>query len=174
MTDGESLVIRSATVADAAAIAEVNAAAGREGWADFLPPEVLERFEPPVEAWRRRLAAARPGEVLVAVEHDDVVGVVSTRASADGEPPQLGALFTHPCTWGRGVGRALLAHAVEALRERGCGEVVLWTETRNHRPRAFYEAGGWRHDGATREREFLGHPIVEVRYRLALRAARAS
>ena len=71
------------------------------------------------------------------------------------------------------VGRALLARAVETLREGGCHEAVLWTERRNHRPRAFYEAAGWRHDGATREREFLGQPIVEVRYRLAIEPSEA-
>jgi len=69
---------------------------------------------------------------------------------------------------GAGVGRKLLDEALEALAASGCREAVLWTEVRNRRPRAFYERGGWRPDGATREREFLGFPIRELRYRVEL------
>ena len=53
-----------------------------------------------------------------------------------------------------------LAAALAHLRAAGFAEAVLWTEERNHRPRAVYEAGGGRLDGAVRERAFLGAPAA--------------
>jgi ribosomal protein S18 acetylase RimI-like enzyme len=163
------LAIRPATPADAPAIARVNATAGRRGWADFLPADTLARFEAPRREWEHRLARSEPDDVLVAVRGDEVVGFASLRRPpAPGEPGELGALYTHPDVWGAGVGRALMAAALARLRERGCGEAVLWTERHNRRARETYEAAGWRADGSTRRRDFLGHPIEEVRYRLVL------
>ena len=172
MNSAGSVAIRAAVPEDAHAIAAVNAAAGREGWRDFLPPETLEGLDPPQRQWELRLAAA-PGDVLVAARGDEVVGFASVRAPAEpGEPGEIGALYTHPRVWGTGVGRALLARALERLREQGSREAVLWTERRNRRPRAIYEAAGWHEDGGARERDFLGHPIAEVRYRIVLAPAR--
>jgi GNAT superfamily N-acetyltransferase len=161
--------IRPARLEDAAAIASVNAAAGRVGWSAFIPLERLDELEPPVERWDERLAAARPGDAWVALRDGEVVGFALTLACAEGpEHGELTTLYTHPRVWGEGVGRALLAAALSALAATGCREAVLWTEERNRRPRSFYEAAGWRPGGAVREREFLGWPIRELRYRTAL------
>ena len=172
MTGAFSFELRPASTHDAAAIAEVNAAAGRVGWAAFLPRERIEAFSPPVDRWRERLAAAGPREAWLATEEGEVLGFAVTRPCAEdlGEG-ELTALYTHPRVWGAGVGRALLHAAIEALAAGGCHEAVLWTEERNSRPRAFYERAGWRADGGVRERDFLGEPIREVRYRIELTAA---
>jgi RimJ/RimL family protein N-acetyltransferase len=77
-------------------------------------------------------------------------------------------LYTAPATWGRGAGLALLAAAVEALREDEFTTVTLWTATDNHRPRRIYERAGWRLDGATRNRNLGGIAFEELRYRLRL------
>jgi GNAT superfamily N-acetyltransferase len=77
-------------------------------------------------------------------------------------------MYTHPRTWGKGLGRELLAAGEAQLRESGCSEAKLWTEERNERPRRFYEAAGWRTDGGARERVWNGAPLRELRYRKAL------
>ena len=77
-------------------------------------------------------------------------------------------MYTHPRVWGAGAGRRLLETALDALAASGCRDAVLWTEERNRRPRAIYERAGWRPDGATRERDFLGCAIRELRYRISL------
>jgi GNAT superfamily N-acetyltransferase len=81
---------------------------------------------------------------------------------------EIDLLYTHPRTWGRGIGRLLLAAGEAALREAGCPEATLWTEERNARPRGFYEAAGWRTDGGARERVWNGAALRELRYRKAL------
>ena len=169
MEDASRFELRAATPADAEAIAAVNVAAGRVGWAAFLPREHLERFEPPVERWRERLAAAGPRYAWVATDDGEVVGFAVACPCGEGRyEGQVTGLYTHPRVWGRGTGRALLERAAAALAASGCRAAVLWTEERNRGPRAFYERAGWRPDGAVREREFLGFPIRELRYRLPL------
>ena len=161
--------LRAATTDDAAAIAEVNVAAGRVGWRAFVPRERLEGVDPPVDRWHERLAAAGPENAWVATEDGEVIGFAVVTPCQEGRPEaEVNTVYTHPRVWGAGAGRALLEVALEALAARGCSEAVLWTEERNRRPRAFYERAGWRPDGAVREREFLGVPIRELRYRVAL------
>ncbi len=169
MGDRRRFALRPAVLEDAAAIAAINAAAGRAGWRAFLAPEPLAAFEPPVRRYEAMLGEGTdPGtEVHVATESEEIVGFVSVRLG-EGEIGEVGALYVHPSRWSGGVGRALLALALERLKRSGCHEAVLWTEERNERPRRIYETAGWRLDGASRVRDFLGCRIRELRYRIAL------
>lgn len=174
MGDRGAFALRPATLADAAAIAAINSAAGRAGWGAFLPPEQLAAFEPPVRRFEAMLGGGTdPGtEVHVAAEAEEIVGFVSVR-SGRGEIGEVLSLYVHPSRWSSGVGRALLDHALETLATSGCREAVLWTEERNERPRRIYETAGWRLDGASRVRDFLGCRIRELRYRIAFADERA-
>ena len=68
----------------------------------------------------------------------------------------------------------LMGRALALFATQGCGYATLWTEERNRRPRAVYEAAGWRPDGAARKRDFLGYPIRELRYCIELDACLAA
>jgi GNAT superfamily N-acetyltransferase len=164
---GPPLELRTATPEDATAIAETFVAAGRAAWGHIVAPAQLEAMPPPVDTWRERLVHLPPRDVvLVAVAGGVVVGFVWV--TPDTAEPGVGCVetfYTRPDVWGGGVGRALLDAGVTALRDAGCRAAMLWTEARNHRPRRVYESDGWRADGTTRERTFLGSPLVEVRYR---------
>jgi ribosomal protein S18 acetylase RimI-like enzyme len=72
-------------------------------------------------------------------------------------------LFVHPEHAGRGVGRALLDVAHDALRAAGCREVFLYTHEQNERALAVYEAAGYRRDGTVRESDFRGIHLREPR-----------
>jgi GNAT superfamily N-acetyltransferase len=163
-----AITLRVAAVDDAPAIAETFVEAARAAWRHLAPPDLLDAMPPPTATWAERLGQPAAGDrVLVAEVDHDVVGFVWATPHGDEEGTgSVETVYTRPRVWGSGVGRALLDAAVVALRGAGCREVTLWTEARNHRPRRVYEAHGWRVDGATREREFLGAPISEVRYRL--------
>lgn len=169
MGDRRGFGLRPAFLEDASAIAAINAAAGRAGWDDFLPPDLLATFELPVRRFEEMLGGpAAPGTAVhVATETEEIVGFVSVR-SGDGDVGEVVSLYVHPSRWSAGVGRALLAHALETLSTSGCREAVLWTEERNERPRRIYETAGWRLDGASRVRDFLGCRIRELRYRIDL------
>ena len=132
-------------------MAELFLAAGRAAWG-FAGEEALAGMRAP----------AFTGGEIVAEEDGEVVGFVVAAGC------EIALLYTHPRTWGRGTGRALLAAGEAALRAAGCTEVTLWTEERNERPRRFYEAAGWRADGEVKERMWNGAPLRELRYRKAL------
>lgn len=81
---------------------------------------------------------------------------------------ELDAFFCDLSMWGQGVGRALLASAIDALRESGFTEATLWTSPDNHRPRRIYEAAGWTLDGRTRDKPWREASWRDLRYRITL------
>lgn len=58
------------------------------------------------------------------------------------------------------------------LAEAGLRENLLWVLATNDRARRFYEAGGWRPDGATTRDDSRGFSLFEVRYRRVVIAMR--
>ena len=81
------------------------------------------------------------GEVWVATEGDEVVGVLVLR-------PRPGSLFLEnvavaPARQGAGIGSALLTFAEEHARSLGLGEITLYTNERMTENLAFYPARGY-------------------------------
>jgi GNAT superfamily N-acetyltransferase len=148
--------LRQATPEDLPAISTLHVGSALAAFAHIAP---MDRFEP--VDWAPSLAAA--DTALVAEDGGEVVGFAFTRGC------ELRVFYTHPRVWGRGFGRALLAAAEEGMAARGCDEVFVYTEERNHRPLRVYEAAGWRPDGDVKEREWLGVPVRELRLAKRLR-----
>jgi ribosomal protein S18 acetylase RimI-like enzyme len=108
---------------------------------------------------------------LVAEVGGEVVGFVNVGAAREDDVAGLGELFAiyvHPDAWGRGAGQALMTEALARLRAEGFGEAILWVLQDNPRTRRFYELAGWRADGTSKDEEWLGTVIREVRYRITL------
>jgi hypothetical protein len=61
-----------------------------------------------------------------------------------------------------------MAAALECLGEAGFEQVILWVLDSNARALRFYQAGGWRADGAAKHDDSFGVPMTEVRYRRKL------
>ena len=85
--------------------------------------------------------------------------------------PHAGMLRRHAGRFGK-LHRALRARAnrhrrLSNLEGAAFVRVAAWCED-NRRPRAIYEAAGWRVDGTVREKTYLGVTFREVRYRIAL------
>jgi GNAT superfamily N-acetyltransferase len=100
-----------------------------------------------------------------------LLGFVACGASRDPDAgPETGELqtfFVAAGSWRRGVGRGLMAAALADLTGRGCAEATVWSFAANARANDFYEAHGFRPDGAGR-REEAWADILEVRYRRKL------
>jgi GNAT superfamily N-acetyltransferase len=111
--------------------------------------------------------------MLVADEEDtgELLGFTACGESRDpGAGPQTGeimTLFVGAGRWRGGVGRALIAAALDDLMGRRCNEATVWSFAANERANAFYEAHGFTLDGAERAEEAWAH-IPEVRYRRSL------
>lgn len=158
--------VRRAVADDAPAIGAVFDAAVREGWG-FLGDVARDPMFPP-EAWPELVADhAPPRSLLVATgTSGQVIGYCAVHPE-DGE---MYLLFVDPEHAGRGVGRALLAAAHDALRDAGCVNACLYTHEQNKRALAFYATAGYQLDGTVRESEFRGVHLREVRMTARLAA----
>ena len=120
--------LRSATAADASAVAQVFSASYR--LLSFLP-----RLHT-VDEDRRFIAEVILRNCDVTVAEDDS-GVVAFLAR---EAEEIRLLYTRPDRIGRGAGTLL----VEAAKASGTAALELWCFEANARGRRFYEARGFR------------------------------
>lgn len=152
--------VRLARASDAHGVGLVQARAWQSRYAGTLPKGVLAELEPADLADRWRAATSSPPSprhrVLVALEHDRVVGFAATAPSEDPdlEPMldgELVMLLVDPDATGRGHGSRLLAAAAEHLRGDGFRHAVSWVLATDDAWRAFLDGAGWAPDGAHRE-----------------------
>jgi len=150
---------------------------GRAPTTGFVPQEYLGQLDPAdrVERWRRILHTTdwSRGGVMVALAGAHVVGFIAfgpTR-DADDNPEQVGqvqSIYLLPDVWGKGLGRQLMAAAIEHLSLAGYAQATLWVLQSNDRARLFYAKNGWAEDGAVQLDDSRGFPLTEVRYRRLL------
>ena len=136
-------VIIPAGPGDAAALAEVHVNSWRETYQGLLPAPYLERMSAPVHArrWRRQLANARAGEVVLAAEGPG--GLTAYCAGAlIGQTPGEAEIFTLyllKAAQGGGLGRRLFETAARVLEAQGARALKLWVLNGNLRARGFYD-----------------------------------
>jgi ribosomal protein S18 acetylase RimI-like enzyme len=153
------LEIRRATAEDAAAIGAVFDAAVSAGWS-YLGALAQEPMFTPGD-WDRLVADhASPNVLLVCT---DPAGQVLGFTAVHPEDGEMFLLFVDPAHGGRGIGRALLSAAHDALRAAGCAEAFLFVHEQNERALAVYASAGYNHDGSARESDFRGTAIRELR-----------
>lgn len=168
--------IRTATLADAEAVARVHVTAWRRGYAGLLPQGYLDGLSVAerAERWRGILSADQPtgATTLVAEISGKIRGFATVGPSRDdGSCDELGelwAIYVDPARWGSGVGHRLHSECVGLLRDAGWSEATLWVLRGNRRAVRFYERQGWTADGATKTDWRPGVRLDEERYRLRL------
>lgn len=162
-----AFTIRPAGERDLTAVGTLHYRSRAAAYSGFLPAAALEAAPPSsmAEYWTERWRYERDTHQLtVAIEDGEVVGF--TYLGPDEEPGTgiLQAIHVAPEAQGRGVGAALMAHALERLAAGGWHRAVLWVLADNAHARGFYERGGWAPDGVRRE-DFIGPARVhQVRY----------
>jgi ribosomal protein S18 acetylase RimI-like enzyme len=134
-------LVRSATVADAPAIAQVHVASWQSAYRDVLPAEFLSTLnvERRTEAWRRVLEGG-PGSVLVATTTGHQILGFCHVGPNRGEPTEfLGevyAIYLLAHARRRGVGRELLTRGTALLRSRAQPSSLVWVLELNVEGRA--------------------------------------
>jgi len=99
----------------------------------------------PEDPPRNRAASAIPAkqtmgdDLFFVAETSDGQAVGSAMAGYDGHRSWLYAIAVHPDCRSRGIGSALIAHACNALAERGCMKVNLQVRVCNDPIAPFYE-----------------------------------
>ena len=157
-----TVTLRDAKVTDAAEVARIYVDSWNNGFADHLPMRALSDRHS--DRWARDLAG--PASWRVAIEGDQLVGFVGTGPSRDPIDPTLGELDTiavSPDRWRRGIGTALMADALESLRDAGFSSAVLWTLAEYPMGDALYRRCGWLPDNGRRDsgrQVSYRHPLV--------------
>ena len=174
-------VVRPALVDDADEIASVHVRAWQAGYRGLMDDAFLDglSIDDRARRWRAGLAEGPSDRTTIVVEDPEdghVCGFATVgdprddldEAPVTGSTGELWAINLEPEGWGCGVGTALLAGAVDALRDRGCAGAYLWVLEGNARARRFYEREGWTADGGVKDDVFGDRTLREVRYRRGL------
>jgi ribosomal protein S18 acetylase RimI-like enzyme len=169
---GPDVSVRVAWADDAAAIARVQVAAWHREYADLLPREVLDSFDPDrfAAVWHQSLTRPEDARnrVLVALDRQDVRGFAVTSPSpdpdsdpvADGEVVEL---VVHPEHGRAGHGSRLLHACVDTLRADRFVRGTMWLNATDDVRRRFVTESGWATDGAHRELDLHGDGSVKVK-----------
>jgi GNAT superfamily N-acetyltransferase len=175
------MLIRRAESTDAAAIAGIHVRSWQAAYRGLIPETYLDQLSPAQRQpmWERELAGTSwPRKGILVAEIDGQVsgfaGLCPTR-DQDENPENVGeiaAIYLAPEVWGAGVGRHLMASALHALGEAEYEQATLWVLDTNARARRFYEAAGWRSDGAVKADTTRGFLLNEIRYRCVFRPKR--
>jgi RimJ/RimL family protein N-acetyltransferase len=171
-----SMIIREAMAEDAQAIAEVHVLSWQAAYLGVLPQALLDGLSVERRAARwSDVIGTEDTQTFVATRgpHGQVVGFISVGPSRDDDGDstvgELRAVYLRPETWYAGVGTQLHDAAMSALGQ-AYERATLWVLDGNARARAFYERHDWRPDGTTKDEQFEGASLLEVRYRRSLRA----
>jgi len=160
--------IRTATIDDAPACAEIHCLGWEAAYAGLIPAETIARKNAArPAAWPEYLASGRY-DYYVPVLEGRVVGFLSLRSPEEHEnlPDnyyEVGGIYLHPSVYRQGIGRRLMAFAEEQARVKGKTAMMLWVFEDNAPSRRFYEACGYHPDGKTDINEY-GRPLVTMRY----------
>ncbi|HWP21159.1 MAG TPA: GNAT family N-acetyltransferase [Candidatus Cryosericum sp.] len=159
--------IRQATREDTPAIARIINASWRAAYAGIVPQDVLDALSD--EKKQAQLAAGlehSPEMSYYLLELGGIsAGAASLHPTRD-EDLQNTAEFSFfyflPQYWRGGYGTRLLEHVEQTAREHGFTRICCWTLAENARAISFYEANGYRCDGA-RQEVTIGIPLEVIR-----------
>jgi ribosomal protein S18 acetylase RimI-like enzyme len=161
-------VLRPALPRDADDIARVHVETWQSTYAGLVPTDYLARMSVARSSpqWLRAAAKAEKGNDLMVADVDhEVVGFVSFGPTRNPEMPYSGeiyALYVGIDWQGQGLGRRLLATALEALHQAGHRGAMVWVLAANP-ARFFYEAMGGARAGERFE-VFAGTQLEEFAY----------
>lgn len=160
------MIVRRAASNDAETLASVHVRSWQAAYDGIVPSDYLDSLNDTLD---RRTSwftgAIKTGTPLVhVVEHEEVVGFVTTGISEDGENAELFAIYVEPDHWGHGHGHDLIVKAESHLKMLGHAPAILWVLEGNSQARHFYESHGWFESGRTALIKIGGADLTEVRY----------
>jgi ribosomal protein S18 acetylase RimI-like enzyme len=139
-------MVRSATLEDAAGIADVHVATWRTTYRGLLPDDFLAslREDHYTERWRRVIGEGT-SRVFVVDMPEGIAGFASggrERAGENGFAGELYALYVLESAQRQGLGRELVRAVAGALHEMDLPDMIVWVLRDNVPARHFYERLG--------------------------------
>ena len=148
------VLVRAAEAADAASLGEFilsawkSAGADAPGFAGATDQNIAELAE-------RRTIGTIIGDpdaaVWLAITDEEVVGFAATR-TLDNSTLELAGVIVDPAQTGRGVGKALVRHAIDAHGRTRVAQIIVRTEPTNARAIGFYQSLGFEERRTVTER----------------------
>lgn len=140
--------VRAASPADLDAITGFHVRLWRDTYRDLAPPDAHAALDESRRrpGWQAKLAESGPGNrTLLAISHNRIAGLVCLGPaghSALQPGGEIHHLYVDPEYERRGIGRHLLALALDELRTAGHDRAALAVVAGNRPARAFYRALG--------------------------------
>ena len=159
---------------DAEGIARAHVAGWQWGYRGLMPDDFLDALSwtDRLDRWMTTLRDPGLTTTQVAVAAGVVHGFVLSGPARDLEVSaqpchEIYSLYIDRSTAGTGVGSTLLRLGIDRAAP-GARGVTVWVLEGNTRARAFYRRHGFTDDGASKEYEFGGLRLSDVRMRLSL------
>lgn len=156
-------LLRAATAADAAALAEVFVTTWQRNYRGVVADDVIDALNLDETAeWLARLVSTTEQSTLLLEAADgSALGFVRFgNEPSDARNGHIYALYVHAEYGGRGFGRRLLRSALDELERRGYDVITLWVFKDNVAARGLYSSEGFEPDGGSRvEAEFRADEI---------------
>ena len=151
MSNIKEIHLRSATVADAEAIASVRIESWLATYRGMIPDEYLDsmKLEESILHWRTILEALpAAGEricVFVAETEGQIIGFASGMLLPEpklGMKAELTAVYLRPAWQRSGIGRRMVQKVARTLQAQGSNSLLVWVIADNAIARNFYEELG--------------------------------
>lgn len=158
--------VRLAVVGDAERIARIHVMSWQATYSGIFAAEFLAGLSITSRQvwWSRRLSTpVERSEVLVVESTGRVVGFSSVGPSND-LAGEVYAIYLAPKHFRKGLGSDLMRASEASLISAGFDQAILWVVDANQRARHFYEAMGWKPDGAMKLEDIGGVQVNEIRY----------
>ena len=144
------ILIREATLADAAGIARVHVASWRTTYPGIMPQEHLDALSVAdrEQKWQSILSSDTTDVTYTFVaetEDGEIVGFTEGGKDRSGGPAsqaEIYVIYLLKSQQGQGIGRRLLQTAARRLHADGYSSLFLWVSALNHPACRFYEAVG--------------------------------
>jgi len=173
---GNDMKIRCATPHDADALARLHIDSWRSAYRGLVPDSHLDNLNYDRRAQRfHESLAGHSEETYIAEQDSEVFGFLTLGRCRDEDldrevTGEIWGIYLAPEHWGKGIGGLLCRYGERILRSRGYRIATLWIFAGNDQGRRFYEAMGYKADGARRTLN-PGAPLEAVRYRRELKDA---
>lgn len=139
------MMIRPATIDDAADIAEIHVRTWQSAYRGLLPDSALDAMDPDQRRpmWEQLVEAAPTAHrVLVAEGGETVIGFASfgpaTSVESSASVFELFTIYVDPKVQRQGAGRGLLMAAEHEMRDAGAVSGQLWVLDGNEPAQRFY------------------------------------
>ena len=164
------MAIRQMTKEDITRVAEIHIYAGRVGYREIIPDQILFKERNVIKAIDKYTKALNDDKAELFVYDDGLLkGFMTIGKCRDDDKPnsfEIWNIYVEPFMHGKGIGSQLLEFAKAQAKEKGYNEIALWVFEKNNKARTFYKKNGFEYAGKTKRAKEVD--VAELRYEIKI------